>query len=56
MHPQRWTKVVRKQTVNVQCKERALGGTAELSAEILREQGRESRISSVNAGNLTENH
>ena len=40
MHPQRWTKVVRKQTVNVQCAERALGGTAELSAEILTVVGR----------------
>ena len=55
MHPQRWTKVVRKPTVNVQCAERALGGAAELSTEILREQGGE-RISSVNARNLTENH
>ena len=40
MHPQRWTKVVRKPTVNVQCAERALRGTGELSAEVLRVVGR----------------
>ena len=36
MDPQRLTKVVRKGTVNVQCAERTLQGTGELSSEILR--------------------
>ena len=33
--------VRKERTVNVQCAERALGGAAELSTEILREQGGE---------------
>lgn len=57
MHPQRWTKVVRMQTVNVQCAERALGGTGELSAEIVEKGGQsESRIALERTGNLTGNH
>ena len=48
MAPQRLTKVVRKGTVNVQCTERTLGGTGELSSEILRVVGR------VRAGGLWE--
>ena len=41
MDPQRLTKVVRKgRTANVQCTERTLGGTGELTSEILSVVGR----------------